>query len=83
MGENMNDTIKEKIFFDNKGYATTKEISGKGINRYYISNLQKSGVISKIKTGVYKWEDYNFLYNFELVDVSKIVPKGVLCLILH
>jgi predicted transcriptional regulator of viral defense system len=79
----MNDIIKEEIkelFFRNKGYATTKEISSKGINRYYISILEKCGVVSRIKTGLYKWDEYDFQYNFELVDVFKIVPKGVLCL---
>ena len=79
----MNEIIKEEIrelFFKNKGYATTKEISGKGINRYYISYLEKAGIISKIKKGLYKWAEYDFQYNFELVDVFKIVPQGVLCL---
>jgi len=79
----MNEVIKDEIkqlFFKNKGYATTKEISGKGINRYYISNLEKAGIISKIKKGLYKWGEYDFQYNFELVDVFKIVPQGVLCL---
>jgi len=79
----MNEIIKEEIkelFFNNKGYASTKEISGKGINRYYVSALEKAGVIAKIKTGLYKWVDYEFQYNFELVDVFKIVPKGILCL---
>jgi transcriptional regulator len=59
----MNDTIKKEIkalFLRNKGYATTKEISSKGINRYYISNLEKSGTSSNIKTGLYKWEEYDF-----------------------
>lgn len=79
----MNDIIKEEIkeiFFTNKGYATTKQISNKGINRYYISSLEKCGAISRIKAGLYKWEGYDFKYNFEIVDVFKIVPKGVLCL---
>ncbi|MGH4051262.1 MAG: type IV toxin-antitoxin system AbiEi family antitoxin domain-containing protein [Clostridium sp.] len=79
----MNEIIKQEIkelFYKNKGYATTKEISNKGINRYYVSTLEKSGFILKIKTGLYKWVDYDFQYNFELVDVFKIVPKGILCL---
>lgn len=79
----MNEVIKQEIkelFFKNKGYATTKEISDKGINRYYVSTLEKLRVISKIKTWLYRWVDYDFKYNFELVDVYKIVPKGILCL---
>lgn len=79
----MNENIKEQIrdiSFENKGYVSTKEIDNKGINRYYINQLEKLGVILKVKNGLYKWGDYDFQYNFQLVDVFKIVPKGVLCL---
>ena len=79
----MNEAIKEeikKISFQNKGYISTSEIDRKGINRYYINQLEKIGLLSRLKTGLYKWKDYDFKYNFELVDVFKIVPMGVLCL---
>jgi len=79
----MNENIKEQIkniSFHNKGYVSTKEVEEKGIDRYYVNQLEKLRIISKVKTGVYKWEEYDFQYNFELVDVFKIVPKGVLCL---
>ncbi len=70
----------KNIFIKNKGYATTKEISSIGINRYYINKLEKSQKITRLKTGLYKWNNYDFQYNFEMVDVMKIVSKGVLCL---
>lgn len=73
------DMIKD-IFILNNGYATTKQISEQGINRYYINELKKNGFIQSIKTGLYKWTDYNFDFDFELAEVSKIVPEGVLCL---
>jgi predicted transcriptional regulator of viral defense system len=79
----MNEDIKEKIrdiSFQNKGYISTKDIEDKGFNRYYINQLEKLGLISKVKNGLYKWGDYDFQYNFELVDVFKIVPIGVMCL---
>lgn len=79
MKEAIREQIKE-ISFQNKGYISTSEIDSKGINRYYISQLEKLGLLSRIKTGLYKWGDYDFQYNFELVDVFKIVPSGVLCL---
>jgi predicted transcriptional regulator of viral defense system len=68
------------IFFINSGYATTKEISKRGINRYYINELKRNGFIEPIKRGLYKWVDYNFDFDFELAEVFKIVPKGILCL---
>lgn len=79
----MNDDIREQIkyiSFSNKGYISTKDVERNGINRFYINQLEKLGVISKIKNGLYKWEEYDFQYNYELVDVFKIVPKGILCL---
>jgi predicted transcriptional regulator of viral defense system len=82
-GDTMNERIEDEIktiSFSNKGYTTTKEITSKDINRYYINNLEKVGSVIKVKTGLYKWVDYDFQYNFELVDVLKIVPKGILCL---
>jgi predicted transcriptional regulator of viral defense system len=79
MNENIKEQIKD-ISFHNKGYVSTKEVEDKGINRYYINQLEKLGLLSKVKTGLYKWGDYDFQYNFEFVDVFKIVPKGVLCL---
>ena len=79
MNSNTYEKIKE-IFMKNKGYTMTKEISEHGINRYYLSELEKKGVITRIKTGLYKWSEYDFDYNFELVEVFKIVPQGILCL---
>ena len=74
----MKETIKEQIkeiSFQNKGYISTSEIDSKGINRYYISELEKLGILSRVKTGLYKWADYDFQYNFELVDVFKLYLK--------
>lgn len=79
----MNQEIYEKIkyVFDlNNGYANTSEISNMGFNRYYISKLKSDGAIIQVKVGLYKWVDYDFDYNFEMVEVFKIVPEGVLCL---
>lgn len=79
----MNEIIREQIreiSFKNKGYLSTKEVVDKGINRYYINLLESVGAISKVKNGLYKWVDYDFQYNFELVDAFKIVSNGVLCL---
>lgn len=73
------DRIKS-VFLDKKGYATTGELSAIGINRFYVSELRKNGTIEQIKAGLYKWNDYDFDYDFELVEVFKIIPSGVLCL---
>ncbi len=79
----MNPEIFEKIktvFFENKGYVTTGELSAIGINRFYISELRKNHIVEQVKAGFYKWRDYDFDYDFELVEVFRIIPSGVLCL---
>jgi len=81
--ELMNNKLYRKnkgFFIQNKGYAMTHEISELGVNRYYLSELEKSGIITRIKTGLYKWNEYDFDFNFELTEVFIIAPKGVLCL---
>ncbi len=79
----MNQEIFKKIkaiFFDNKGYVATRELTALGINRFYISELRKNEIIEQVKTGFYKWRDYDFDYAYELVEVFGIIPSGVLCL---
>ena len=71
----------KKIFEKNSGYARTKDILNAGINSYYLYRLLENNTISKIKRGLYHWDDNDYDVNHELVQVSKIVPKGVICLL--
>jgi len=76
--------IKEKIkevFYVNNGYIRTKDISSKGINRRYLRDLINEGVIERIKQGLYKWKDTKFDVEEELINVSKIIHNGVICLV--
>ncbi|TDO85887.1 putative AbiEi antitoxin of type IV toxin-antitoxin system [Halanaerobium saccharolyticum] len=70
----------KKIFLNNNGYAHAKDISEAGIHRKYLSDLLESGEIIKLKRGLYKWNNEKFNSIDELVDVSKIIPEGVICL---
>lgn len=75
--------IKEKIkeiFFVNNGYIRTKDISSKDVNRRYLRDLIDEGVIERIKQGLYRWKDAKFDVEEELVNVSKIIHHGVICL---
>jgi len=79
----MKKIIKEKIkklFINNNGYAQTREIVKANINKRNIRLLLEEGKISRIKRGLYKWNDFKFEPANELVDVLKIVPSGVICL---
>ena len=76
--------IKEKIkeiFYVNHGYIRTRDISSKGVNRRYLRDLINEGVIEKIKQGLYRWKDAKFDVEEELVNVSKIIHHGVICLV--
>jgi len=76
--------IKEKIkevFYVNNGYIRTKDISCEGINRRYLRDLINEGVIERIKQGLYKWKDTKFDVEEELINVSKIIHNGVICLV--
>ena len=70
----------EQIFQDNHGFATTKALKSKGVHHYQIKELLAKQTISKIKQGVYKWNE-NADNKDELLEVARLAPKGVVCLL--
>ncbi|HBY57149.1 MAG TPA: Abortive infection protein AbiEi [Candidatus Atribacteria bacterium] len=76
--------IKEKIkevFYVNHGYIRTKDLSSKGTNRKYLRDLINEDAIERIKRGLYRWKDAKFDVEEELINVSKIVQHGIICLV--
>lgn len=71
--------IKE-IFYANHGYSSTGDISSAGIDRKYLKDLVNEGNIERIKRGLYRWKDAKFDVEEELINVSKIIPHGIICL---
>ena len=71
----------KKIFEENGGYARTQDVIDAGIHTSYLYQLLEDGVVSKLKRGLYHWDDNNVSVNEELISVSKIVPKGIFCLL--
>lgn len=71
--------IKE-IFYANHGYSSTGDISSAGIDRKYLKDLVNEGNIERIKRGLYRWKDAKFDVEEELINVSKIIPQGIICL---
>lgn len=78
MNANIRERIKD-IFYKNNGYARAKDINDNNINKIYLNKLLQEEIISKIKRGLYKWNDFEFSNG--IVDVSKIIPQGVICLV--
>ena len=79
----MKSKIREKIkevFYANHGYSSTGDISTAGIDRRILRDLINENTIEKIKRGLYRWKDAKFDIEEELINVSKIIPHGVICL---
>ena len=70
----------KKLFLKKGGYVRTKDIVEAGINKYHLYQMLDLGMIAKVKRGLYLWYD-NYNYGNELVEVSKIVHNGVICLL--
>lgn len=63
---------------ENKGYISTKELSDLKINRIYLSLMVKEGVIERLKRGLYR--SCYIVPENELIEIAKMIPKGILCL---
>jgi predicted transcriptional regulator of viral defense system len=74
------DKIKE-IFFNNHGYVRTKDLVNANVHKKYLKKLMEEGNINRLKQGLYKWNESEFDFSNEIIDVAKIVPKGVICLV--
>ena len=71
----------EKLFKENAGYAKTKDILAYGIHARDIQAVREDGMISKVKSGLYKLSGYSVVSNDDFIDVSRAVPGGVICLL--
>lgn len=74
-------TAVMRILEKNHGFARTKDFIRAGISPYYIKKLESIGEIERVKQGVYRWAGENNQPHNEMVEVSKLVPKGVICLL--
>ena len=80
----MDPTIYDKIkniFESNNGYARTKEILEANIHSSHLYKLQDKGEITRVKRGLYRWNNDEFNTSTEIIEVSNIVPNGVICLL--
>ncbi|MEK0313893.1 type IV toxin-antitoxin system AbiEi family antitoxin domain-containing protein [Cohnella sp. 56] len=81
----MNRQIKSKvdsIFVHYHGIARTKDLLNEGITHYHIKKLESQGEIVRVKQGLYRHADHNNNNPIEeLVEVARLVPKGVICLL--
>ncbi|MBN2050733.1 MAG: type IV toxin-antitoxin system AbiEi family antitoxin domain-containing protein [Spirochaetales bacterium] len=67
------------IFMKNSGYARTKEILDQGIHNIYLKELEKEGIIQKVKHGLYSLtdhENYNSMHEALLAVSNAIICMG-------
>ncbi|MCL2726952.1 MAG: hypothetical protein FWD56_01050 [Bacteroidales bacterium] len=71
----MENTIE--IFRTNSGFLKSKEILGR-TQRRTLNKMLNENLVSKVKRGLYRMNDYE--HDTSFVEVSHIVPCGVVCM---
>jgi predicted transcriptional regulator of viral defense system len=80
----MNDEILsavERILEKQNGFARTRDFISAGISPYYVKRLESMGEIVRVKQGIYRHSNQKSEPMDEIIEVSKLVPKGVFCLL--
>jgi len=80
MNKEVSKIIKD-IFVRQKGFAKTEDLTREGVSKYYIRKFEQNGEIIRIKRGLYRYAEFENDQNEEVVEVSKVIPNGVLCLL--
>ena len=77
-------TQKERarqIFVENSGILRWSEAVEKGIHPEILSRLVRDGILERIERGIYRLKEWELHGGEDLVTVSKLVPKAVMCLL--
>lgn len=64
-----------------KGVLRPRDLAAKGIPRTVLSRLCEAGELTRTGRGLYVAAIENITENHSLAEVSKLVPKGVVCLL--
>jgi predicted transcriptional regulator of viral defense system len=63
------------------GAIRPKDLEPLGIPREYLSRLTEQGILQRVGRGLYMLPDYEVTEHHTLVEVSRLVPNGVVCLL--
>jgi predicted transcriptional regulator of viral defense system len=74
-------TVYKKIFEKHNGLMRAAEAIRLGVPEHFIYEMVQKGDLVKEARGVYRLADSDPLGNPDLVQVSMLVPKAVICLI--
>ncbi|MBK9210231.1 MAG: type IV toxin-antitoxin system AbiEi family antitoxin domain-containing protein [Anaerolineales bacterium] len=78
---NMKYASSKKIFEKHNGLLRASEAIRLGVPEHIVYEMVQSGDLVREARGIYRLADREMLGNSDLVQVSLLVPKGVLCLI--
>jgi predicted transcriptional regulator of viral defense system len=62
------------------GMSRMSELISAGVTAATVSRLERDGVLTRLARGLYQRSDASLDQNHSLAEVSKLVPKGVICL---
>jgi predicted transcriptional regulator of viral defense system len=67
--------------FNNRNMMTTAEIEQLGMSREYLRRLVKSGQVHRLSRGLYAAANAPFNSHVTVVEASRLIPGGVICLL--
>jgi predicted transcriptional regulator of viral defense system len=70
-----------QIFKKNHNTLRMVEAVRKGVPRHFIYEMVSAGILAREERGLYRLADAELFSNPDLVNISLLVPKAVICLI--
>jgi len=81
MSEIFTEFERIKMFMKNRDIARAKDLREFGISGTAISRAAAEGILISLSRGVYTTPDANMEVNFQLAEIAKRYPDGVICLL--
>ena len=82
MGKNGTATERAVLAFAGRsGAIRAKDLDAAGLPRAYLGRLVAAGKLQRVARGLYVRPDASLTEHHTLVEVAKLVPKGVVCLL--
>jgi predicted transcriptional regulator of viral defense system len=78
MGNSFEDI--RKIFIDNHGIMRSSEARKQGIHPQTLSRMLDEGHLIREERGLYRLSDIQYSGDSDLIQIAKLVPRGVICL---
>lgn len=64
-----------------RGAVRPRDLAERNIPADYLDRLHRRGLVARVHRGLYAWPEAEVTENHTLAEVSRLVPKGVVCLL--